>query len=115
MEKNANDPGELRVITDTMPVAAVRCARDSRFTWVNHTYAKWAARAAKDIVGLRIGDIMGARAMREIQPFIERILAGEPVQYERVVELPGLATTRAEALPPASGKREKARGTVAAA
>src|SRR4051812_684192 len=90
MDNNATDPGEARAITDTMPVAAVRCARDSRFTWVNQTYAKWAARPAKDVIGLRVGDIMGARAMREIQPFIERILGGEPVQYERVVEMPGL-------------------------
>jgi len=90
MKTNPNDPGELRVITDTMPVAAVRCARDSRFTWVNQTYAKWAARPVKDIIGLRVADVMGARAMREIQPFIDRILSGEPIQYERLVEMPGL-------------------------
>src|SRR5437764_599672 len=85
-------PGEqeLRVITDTMPVAAVRCDRDSRFLWVNPTYAKWAGRPARDIIGLRIIDIMGSRAMREIQPFVERIVAGEQVAYERLVELPGL-------------------------
>src|SRR5438067_10922957 len=85
-------PGEqeLRVITDTMPVAAVRCDRDSRFLWVNPTYAKWAGRPARDIIGLRIIDIMGSRAMREIQPFVDRILTGEQVAYERLVELPGL-------------------------
>src|SRR4051812_38762170 len=80
----------LRVITDTMPVAAVRCDRDSRFLWVNPTYAKWAARPAREIVGLRIIDIMGSRAMREVQPFVDRILNGEQVAYERLVELPGL-------------------------
>src|SRR3954469_18366165 len=90
MQNNPNDPRELRVITDTMPVAAVRCARDGRFIWVNQTYAKWAARPAKDIIGLRIVDVMGAAAMREIQPFVDRILENEPVQYERLVELPGL-------------------------
>src|SRR3954465_8945837 len=100
MDNNATDPGRSPPITatnpvaaavpDAMPVAAVRCARDSRGMWVNQTYAKWAARPAKDVIGLRVGDIMGARAMREIQPFIERILGGEPVQYERVGEMPGL-------------------------
>jgi len=90
MDKNPNDPRELRVITDTMPVAACRCTRDTRFTWVNQTYATWAARPAREIVGLRIADVMGARAMVEIQPFIDRILTGEPVQYERLVEMPGL-------------------------
>jgi PAS domain S-box-containing protein len=91
MEKNPHDAREqLRVITDTMPVAACRCARDGRFIWVNSTYAKWAARPAKDIIGLRIVDVMGAAAMREIQPFVDRILENEPVQYERFVEMPGL-------------------------
>ena len=85
-----NEPGEDRVVTDTMPVAAVRCDREGRFLWVNPTYAKWAARPAKDIVGRHISEIVGPRAMREIQPFIDRLLAGEPVQYERVVDLPGL-------------------------
>ncbi len=62
MEKPPGEQG-LRVITDTMPVAAVRCDRESRFLWVNPTYAKWAGRPARDIIGLRIIDIMGSRAM----------------------------------------------------
>ncbi|TMH66786.1 MAG: PAS domain S-box protein, partial [Betaproteobacteria bacterium] len=90
MENQPPGEQELRVITDTMPVAALRCDRDSRFLWVNPTYAKWAGRPARDIIGLRIIDIMGSRAMREIQPFVERIVAGEQVAYERLVELPGL-------------------------
>jgi two-component system CheB/CheR fusion protein len=87
-----NKPGEheQRVLTDTIPVAALRCDRDGRFLWVNPTYAKWAARPARDLVGLRIMDIVGSRAMREIQPFIDRVIAGEAVSYERLVELPGL-------------------------
>src|SRR3954468_5675119 len=90
MHNNSSDPRELRVITDTMPVAAVRCARDGRFIWVNQTYAKWAARPAKDIIGFRLVGLLGAGAMLEIQPFVDRIVANEPVQYERLVELPGL-------------------------
>jgi two-component system CheB/CheR fusion protein len=81
---------ELRVVTDTVPVAAVRCDRDGRFLWVNATYAKWAARSATQIRGLHVSDVIGARAMRDIEPFVARVLAGEPVQYERLVELPGL-------------------------
>src|SRR5258706_12332667 len=89
MEKPPGEQG-LRVITDTMPVAAVRCDRETRFLWVNPTYAKRAARPARDLIGLRVIDVAGSRAMREIQPFIDRILSGEQVAYERLVELPGL-------------------------
>ena len=86
-------PGEQehpRIATETVPVAAVRCDRETRFLWVNQTYAKWAGRPVSDILGRRIVDIAGSRAMREIQPFVDRILGGESLAYERVVELPGL-------------------------
>src|SRR5436190_480246 len=73
-----------------MPVGAVRCDREGRFRWVNPTYAHWAGRPAESIVGLHLADILGEAAVREIQPFVERILAGEPVAFERLVELPGL-------------------------
>jgi two-component system CheB/CheR fusion protein len=90
MENQPPGEQELRVVTDTVPVAAVRCDREGRFLWVNSTYAKWAGRPARDIIGRRIGEIAGARAMREIQPFVDRVVAGEQVAYERIVELPGL-------------------------
>ena len=81
---------EPRIVTDTVPVAAVRCDREGRYLWVNSIYARWVSRPAKQILGLRIGDVIGARAVSEIEPFVARVLAGEPVQYERLVELPGL-------------------------
>ncbi|TMG72646.1 MAG: response regulator [Betaproteobacteria bacterium] len=81
---------EPRVVADTVPVAAVRCDRDGRFLWVNQTYARWAARPPAKLIGVRIADIVGSPAMAEIQPFLERILQGEPLAYERRVELPGL-------------------------
>jgi PAS domain S-box-containing protein len=90
MENQPPGEQELRVVTDTVPVAAVRCDREGRFLWVNSTYAKWAGRPARDIIGRPIGEIAGARAMREIQPFVDRVVAGEQVAYERIVELPGL-------------------------
>src|SRR6267142_4237209 len=90
MENKLPGEQELRVITDTMPVAAVRCDREGRFLWVNQTYAKWAGRSPRELIGMRVVDIAGSRAMREVQPFIDRVLAGEPISYERVVELPGI-------------------------
>ncbi|HET7362189.1 MAG TPA: response regulator [Burkholderiales bacterium] len=81
---------EPRIVTDTVPVAAVRCDRDGRFVWVNPTFARWVARQPRQILGLRVGEVIGARAMSEIEPFVARVLAGDPVQFERLVELPGL-------------------------
>jgi PAS domain S-box-containing protein len=89
------DPGgtresELRIVTDAMPAAAVRCSRDQRFLWVNPRYAAWLALPATSLVGRRISDVVNEAGMREIQPYIERVLKGEPVHYERFADLPGL-------------------------
>jgi two-component system CheB/CheR fusion protein len=81
---------ELRIVTDAMPAAAVRCSRDQRFLWVNPRYASWIAQPAARVVGKTIAEVIGERALREIEPHIERVLRGEPVKYERLARLPGL-------------------------
>src|SRR5262245_19297504 len=81
---------ELRIVTDAMPAAAVRCARDHTFLWVNPRYASWMARSAGAIIGRKLGEVIGPEAMQAIAPHIERVLRGEPVQYERLARFPGL-------------------------
>jgi two-component system CheB/CheR fusion protein len=81
---------ELRIVTDAMPAAAVRCGRDQRFLWVNPRYASWVAQPAASVVGKTIAEVIGVAGLREIQPHIERVLKGEPVKYERLAQLPGL-------------------------
>jgi len=81
---------ELRVVTDAMPAAAVRCARDQTFLWVNPCYASWMARPADAIVGRKLAEVIGREAMYTIEPFIERVLRGEQVQYERLARFAGL-------------------------
>jgi len=81
---------ELRVVTDAMPAAAVRCARDQTFLWVNPRYASWMARPADAIVGRKLAEVIGREAMYTIEPFIERVLRGEQVQYERLARFAGL-------------------------
>ena len=81
---------DLRIVADTMPAAAVRCSADQRFLWVNARYAQWIGRAAEDVVGHNLVDIIGEEALRLIQPSIDRVLQGEQAQYERLSRMPGL-------------------------
>jgi PAS domain S-box-containing protein len=81
---------DLRIVTDAMPAAAVRCNRDERFLWVNPRYARWVARPAHEVVGRTLGEIIGEEARRAIAPSIALVLNGEPAQYERLARLPGL-------------------------
>ena len=81
---------ELRVVTDALPAAAVRCARDQTFLWVNPCYAKWLGLPPSQITGRKLLDVIGREAMRAIEPEIQRVLRGELVKYERLARFPGL-------------------------
>ena len=87
--KNAGTD-ELRVVAERMPAGAALCSRDRRFLWVNPTYARWLGRRPDELPGRSLLEVLGAQAMREIEPHIERVLRGEEVRYERLVDLPGL-------------------------
>jgi two-component system CheB/CheR fusion protein len=90
MKNNAPGAEELRLIADTMPAAAAHCSRERRYLWVNPTYARWVGRRPEDIVGRTLEEVLGARTARELEPHVARVLAGEQVRYERLVDLPGL-------------------------
>jgi PAS domain-containing protein len=81
---------ELRIVTDAMPAAAVRCGRDLKFLWVNPRYATWVARPATAIIGRSLAEVIGREAMRAIEPYIARVLKGEEVQHERLARFDGL-------------------------
>ena len=81
---------ELQLITDNIPAAVCRTGNDLRYMWMNPTYARWLGRPWKEVVGQPVADIVGPAQMREIAPYIARVLKGEQVQYERLADLPGL-------------------------
>ena len=85
---NLNPAPEARA-SDT-PFGVVRCDRDSRVRWTNQAYAGWFLRRPQELAGKPLGELLGERVMREIQPFIARVLSGEPVQYDRMSDYPGL-------------------------
>ena len=81
---------QLQLITDNMPAALCRTGNDLRYLWMNPLYARWLGRPAKEAVGQPVADIVGPAQMREIAPYIARVLKGEQVRYERLADLPGL-------------------------
>ncbi len=88
--KNNSGTDEARIVTDTFEVATTRVGRDRRFLWVSPAYARWAGKPVSQLVGREMREVLGERVVRALEPFIARVLAGEQVQFERVVDLPGL-------------------------
>jgi PAS domain S-box-containing protein len=66
------------------------CSRDLRYVWVNRRFADWLGKAPAEPVGRPMAEVLGADALAQMRPHIERVLAGEHVEYERLASYPGL-------------------------
>jgi PAS domain S-box-containing protein len=77
---------ELDQVANSTPLMLVRCDRDLRYVFVNRAGQEFLGRKQEDIVGRRIVDVLGDDALRRIRPYIDRVLAGEDVEFE--IEIP---------------------------
>ena len=78
---------ELITTLNTAGVGITRCSRDLRYLRANETYAKIVGLPLGEIIGRPIVEVVGEAAFETIRPCIERVLAGERVEYESVVPL----------------------------
>jgi len=73
---------ELRTIFDRSPFFLTRCSRDLRYLYVSRAYAEMLGMTQEEIHGRPIAEVMGEERFRHIEPYIRRVLHGEPVQFE---------------------------------
>ena len=73
--------------TDNIPNPLLYVDRDFVLRFVNRAYAEIVGVPAAQMIGRHIGEVRGARRWHEHRPMFERALAGETVQYTRLVEL----------------------------
>ena len=78
---------ELNTTLNTAGVGITRCSRDLRYLRANETYAKIVGLPLGEIIGRPIVEVVGETAFETIRPCIERVLAGERVEYESMVPL----------------------------
>jgi PAS domain S-box-containing protein len=80
---------QLRIVTDTMSAAVIRCSADLRYVWVSKAFADWVGRSPEEIAGRPIVDVVGEEAVDLFRPGVERVLAGERVEHEQAVRFLG--------------------------
>ena len=79
--------GELSATLNTAGIGITRCSRDMHYLGANETYATIAGLPLSEIIGRPIVKVMGEAAFSTIAPYVERVLAGERVEYETVIPL----------------------------
>jgi PAS domain S-box-containing protein len=77
---------QLRLVTDSAPVFLAHCDAEGRYRFVNRGYAERFGFSRDDVVGKHIPEVLGEAAYASFRAYVERALAGEPVEFE--VEVP---------------------------
>jgi PAS domain S-box-containing protein len=80
----------LQTVADAMPAIVTLCSRELRFLWINELGAQWLRRSPEQVAGRPMGEVIGEAQLARIRPYIDRVLAGEQVSYEREVDYPAV-------------------------
>jgi PAS domain S-box-containing protein len=78
-----------RLMSET-PFMLTRCSRDRRYLFVSRAYADMLGKPASDIEGRSLAEIMGDDGFATIRPFVETVLTGTRVEFERDVPFAGV-------------------------
>lgn len=75
----------LRQVMNSLPSVVSYLDRDLRYRFINSAYEKWTGYRAEEMMGRTFEDIFGGETVEAVLPYIDRVLSGEVVTYERTL------------------------------
>jgi PAS domain S-box-containing protein len=78
----ALNDAELALVATTTPLILTRCDRNMRFVFANRAAAALFGLTPDEVIGRPVAELLGEEAFAIVRPYIERVLAGEAVEYE---------------------------------
>ncbi|MEP0907966.1 PAS domain S-box protein [Leptolyngbya subtilissima ST-M1] len=76
---------ELRLVTNSVPALIAFIDADQRYRFNNQGYEDWFSQSATDLYGKHIREVVGDAAYENVRPYIEQVLAGQQVTFERSI------------------------------
>ncbi|MGF1499651.1 MAG: PAS domain S-box protein, partial [Elainellaceae cyanobacterium] len=73
---------QLQLVTDSVHGCISYVDSSRRYRFVNHAYERWFGCQKADVLGRTVAEVIGTEAYRRAQRHIERVFAGETVDYE---------------------------------
>jgi PAS domain S-box-containing protein len=83
---------ELEAVIDGTPFMLARLGRDMRYRFISRAYAQMIVRRSEDVIGKHVADVLGEKGFAAVRPYIEKVLRGEPAEYELDIDFPGLGS-----------------------
>ena len=78
----------LDLITRSAGATMAVIDRSLAMIYVNDEYARWFGALPDQLIGKTLVDVYGAVECARFMPFVERVLSGERVQYQRLLRTP---------------------------
>ncbi len=79
----------LRVTMDNAPALMSYIDKDGKYRRVNKNYERWFGHSDEQVRGRHMRDVLGEAAWQAIVPYVQRVLAGEQVDFELQVPYSG--------------------------
>jgi PAS domain S-box-containing protein len=77
--------GQLRVVADALPALIAYVDRQQRYCFNNSGYLDWFGQSPQELRGKHLREVLGDSAYAVIRPYVEAVLAGHTVSYERIL------------------------------
>jgi PAS domain S-box-containing protein len=85
---------ELQSVINRTPFMLVRCDRSLHYRFVSQAYAQLVGLRREDIVGKTIVDALGPNGFATLRPHIEKVLAGEALEFDCEIDFPNVGPRR---------------------
>jgi PAS domain S-box-containing protein len=83
---------ELESIIYRTPFMLIRLDRDLRYRFISHAYLELTGRRPELVIGKRLPDVLGDKDFQTIRPYVEKVLQGSRVEFDREVHYQGVGT-----------------------
>jgi PAS domain S-box-containing protein len=70
----------------------IRLDRDLRYRFISQAYLEMTGRRPEQVMGKRLSDILGDEDFQAIRPYVEKVLQGDRVEFDREVHYQGVGT-----------------------
>jgi PAS domain S-box-containing protein len=76
---------ELQSIIYRTPFMLIRLGRELRYRFISQAYLEMTGRRPEQVVGKRLVDVLDEKDFQVIRPYVEKVLRGNRVEFEREV------------------------------
>jgi PAS domain S-box-containing protein len=94
----------LRSVSEAIPAIVAVVGTDERYRFVNSSFERWIGARRDTVIGRTLREILGPADYELSRPWVERVLAGETVNFDKEDAMPRHGAAPCRQLHPTVGR-----------